>query len=48
METIRKEIKIRVSTAVYKELKKQSEELGLSMSAYITYLVLTAKKKQDK
>lgn len=48
METIRKEIKIRVSAVVYKEIKKQSEELGLSMSAYITHLVLMAKKKQDK
>lgn len=44
METERKEVKIRVSKEVYKELKHQSEELGMSMSAYITHLIIMNKR----
>lgn len=47
MENKRKEVKIRISEAVYKALKTQSEALGLSMSAYITHLLLVEAKKTE-
>ncbi len=45
MESHKKEVKIRISESVYRELKQQAEELGLTISAYVTHLILIAQRK---
>ena len=44
----KKEIKVRLSDKVFELLKEQAEELGMSRSSYIAYLILTQDQKKGK
>lgn len=42
----KKEIKIRLSNKVFELLKDQAEELGMTRSSYITYLILEKERQK--